>query len=81
MVISTHGDTSVAYTTYTFGYAGFNALGSVSVGNRTLISNTMNNQINGVAPNKWEQYKIVAKGALDYTYNQMTNEILFWIGS
>ena len=38
----------------------------------------MNNQINSIAPQYWGVYKKLAKGVLDYGWNQMTNEILYW---
>lgn len=38
----------------------------------------MNNQINSIAPQYWGVYKELAKGVLDYGWNQMTNEILYW---
>ena len=41
----------------------------------------MNNQINSVAPKYWDKFKGIASGLLDYGYNQMTNEILYWTGS
>ena len=44
-------------------------------------ANKMNNQINSVAPKYWDKFKGIASGLLDYGYNQMTNEILYWTGS
>ena len=45
-------------------------------------SNEMNNQINGISPNnkKIGVYITAAKGALGYTWNQVSNEILYWSG-
>ena len=45
-------------------------------------SNAMNNQINGISPNnkKIGVYITAAKGALGYTWNQVSNEILYWSG-
>ena len=40
--------------------------------------NRMNNQINGISPRYW---KVFALGTLDYGWNQMTNEILYWTGN
>ncbi len=42
-------------------------------------ANRMNNQINSIAYKKWSEYKAIARGVLDYTWNKMTNEILYWI--
>ena len=39
------------------------------------------NQINGIAPSNWKPFKAVARGVLDYGWNQMTNEILYWLDS
>ena len=44
-------------------------------------ANKMNNQINSVAPKYWDKFKGIASGLLDYGYNQMTNEILYWTGN
>ena len=44
-------------------------------------ANKANNQINGVSPKYWDAYKSVASGVLDYGWNQMTNEILYWTGN
>ena len=41
----------------------------------------MNNQINGVAPKYHDAFKEIALGALNYGWNQMTNEILYWTGN
>ena len=41
----------------------------------------MNNQINSVAPKFWGEYKAIASGVLDYGWNKMTNEILYWTGN
>ena len=38
-----------------------------------------NNQINGIKPTDWDIYKMLAEFTLKYGYNQMTNEIMFWI--
>ena len=43
--------------------------------------NKMNNQINGIAPKYWGMFKSLALGTLDYTWNQMSNEILYWTGN
>lgn len=43
-------------------------------------ANKTSNQINGVAPKYWDPMKTIARGTLDYTWNQMTNEILYWTG-
>lgn len=43
--------------------------------------NRMNNQINGIASSKWKKFKEVARGALEYEWNRMTNEILYWTGN
>lgn len=43
--------------------------------------NKMNNQINGVAPKYWGEFQVLAMGLIDYGWNQMTNEILYWAGS
>ena len=47
------------------------------------INNKMNNQINGISPNnkKLGIYITAAKGALGYTWNQVSNEILYWSGN
>lgn len=44
-------------------------------------ANKMNNQINSVAPKYWDVYKEIAMGTLNYGWNQMTNEILYWTGN
>ena len=44
-------------------------------------ANKMNNQINGIAPKYWTAFKELAVGVLDYGWNQMTNEILYWTGN
>ena len=44
-------------------------------------ANKMNNQINSVAPQYWNVFKEIALGTLNYTENQMTNEILYWTGN
>ena len=44
-------------------------------------TNKMNNQINSVAPKYWGAFKELALGVLDYGWNQMSNEILYWAGS
>ena len=41
--------------------------------------NAMNNQINGIAPNFWDVYKIVALSVPEYIWNKVSNEILNWI--
>jgi hypothetical protein len=41
-------------------------------------ANKMNNQINSVSPKYWKAYKEIALGTLDYGWNQLTNEILYW---
>lgn len=45
--------------------------------------NKMNNQINGISPNnqKIGIYINAAKGVLGYTWNQVSNEILYWSGN
>ncbi len=40
----------------------------------------MNNQINGVSPKLWNVFTSIAEGTLNYTWNKMTNEILYWAG-
>ncbi len=44
-------------------------------------ANKMNNQINSVSPKYWGLFKQLALGTLDYGWNQMSNEILYWAGS
>ena len=44
-------------------------------------SNKMNNQINSIAPKYWGVFKEVAIGVLNYGWNQMSNEILYWTGN
>ena len=44
-------------------------------------ANRMNNQINSIAPKYWDAFKEVALGTLNYEYNRITNEILYWAGS
>ena len=44
-------------------------------------ANKMNNQINSVSPKYWGTFKELALGVLDYGWNQMTNEILYWTGN
>ena len=43
----------------------------------------MNNQINGISPKnkKIGIYMEAAKGALGYTWNQVSNEVLYWTGN
>ena len=45
-------------------------------------SNKMNNQINGISPNNKNllKYMEAGRGALKYTENQISNEILYWTG-
>ncbi|MBR6049581.1 MAG: hypothetical protein IKP68_00040 [Clostridia bacterium] len=33
---------------------------------------------NGIRPSKWKEFKTIARGVLEYEWNQMTNEILYW---
>ena len=44
-------------------------------------TNKMNNQINGVSPKYWGAFKELAIGTLNYAWNQMSNEILYWTGN
>lgn len=44
-------------------------------------ANRMNNQINSVAPKYWGKFKEMALGTLNYGWNQMSNEILYWTGN
>lgn len=44
-------------------------------------ANKMNNQINSVSPKYWSAFKELALGTLDYGWNQMSNEILYWTGN
>ena len=44
-------------------------------------ANKMNNQINSVSPQYWDAYKTLALGILDYGWNQVSNEILYWTGN
>ncbi len=46
-------------------------------------TNKMNNQINGISPSnpKLGIYKEAAVGMLDYAWNQVSNEILYWTGN
>ena len=41
-------------------------------------ANKMNNQINGISPSNWKPFQLIGLGALQYTENQMSNEILYW---
>ncbi len=41
-------------------------------------ANKMNNQINSVSPKYWGAFMELALGTLNYGWNQMTNEILYW---
>ena len=41
--------------------------------------NKVHNQINGINPNNWGNYKTVAFNFLNYGWNQMTNEIMYWL--
>ncbi len=43
-----------------------------------IKTSKMNNQINSVAPKYWGAFKELAIGVLNYGWNQMTNEILYW---
>ena len=45
-------------------------------------SNKINNQINGISPNNKNllKYMEAGRGALKYTENQISNEILYWTG-
>ena len=40
----------------------------------------MNNQINGIAPRFWGDYTPIATGVLEYEWNQVSNEVLYWLG-
>ena len=44
-------------------------------------ANRMNNQINSVSPKYWGAFKELALGVLNYGWNQMSNEILYWTGN
>ena len=44
-------------------------------------TNKMNNQINSVSPKYWGAFKELALGTLNYGWNQMSNEILYWTGN
>ena len=44
-------------------------------------ANKMNNQINSVSPKYWGAFKELALGTLNYGWNQMSNEILYWAGN
>ena len=44
-------------------------------------ANKMNNQINSVSPKYWDAFKELALGTLNYGWNQMSNEILYWTGN
>lgn len=44
-------------------------------------ANKMNNQINSVSPKYWGAYKELALGTLNYGWNQMSNEVLYWTGN
>ena len=44
-------------------------------------ANNMNNQINSVSPKYWGAFKDLALGTLNYGWNQMSNEILYWTGN
>lgn len=46
-----------------------------------LTANRMNNQINSVSPKYWGAFKELALGTLNYGWNQMSNEILYWTGN
>ena len=50
--------------------------------NHTInTANKMNNQINSVSPKYWGAFKELALGILNYGWNQMSNEILYWTGN
>ena len=40
-----------------------------------------NNQINGIASWRWLEYIPIAESGLAYSWNQVTNEILYWTGN
>lgn len=44
-------------------------------------ANRMNNQINSIAPKYWGAFQELALGILNYGWNQMSNEILYWTGN
>lgn len=44
-------------------------------------ANRMNNQINSISPKYWGAFKELALGTLNYGWNQMSNEILYWTGN
>lgn len=44
-------------------------------------ANKMNNQINGISPSRWGAFKELSLGTLDYAWNKMSNEILYWTGN
>ena len=44
-------------------------------------ANKMNNQINSVSPKYWGAFKELALGTLNYGWNQMSNDILYWTGN
>lgn len=45
-------------------------------------ANKMNNQINGIGPKNpnGPKYVAAAEGFIKYAENQISNEILYWIG-
>ena len=43
------------------------------------VDNNMHNQINGISPNHWKDYKTTFENMKKYIWNQVTNEILNWI--
>ena len=44
-------------------------------------ANRMHNQSNSVSPKYWGAFKELALGTLNYGWNQMSNEILYWTGN
>lgn len=46
-----------------------------------ITANRMNNQINSISPKYWGAFKELALGTLNYGWNQMSNEILYWTGN
>ena len=45
-------------------------------------TNSQNNQINGISPTngRIDEYIEAAQGALGYSWNQLSNEVLCWLG-
>ncbi len=65
----------ITYTTGALEQAGMAYYHTINTANK------MNNQINSVSPKYLGAFKDLALGTLNYGWNQMSNEVLYWTGN